>query len=136
MNVVSTATVLPCTVGEINSVLTIVFVGQKKFDPKKLGNFLQVCMNKIWTFLLFLKENNKLYNEIMINQSSLNEYPENNSLSRIQHWVIDDKLFNAMTLFEEETAGVSSYPASSSLGDIDQRDFMIERMGLSDPESS
>ena len=88
MNVVSTATVLPCTVGEINSVLTIVFVGQKKFDPKKLGNFLQVCMNKIWTFLLFLKENNKLYNEIMINQSSLNEYPENDSLPGVQHRVI------------------------------------------------
>ena len=47
MNVISTATVLPCTVREINSVLTIVFVGQKKSDPKKLGSFFQVCKNKI-----------------------------------------------------------------------------------------
>ena len=34
MNVISTATVLPHTVGEIDSVLTKFFVGQKKFNSK------------------------------------------------------------------------------------------------------
>ena len=121
--------------GKINSVLTIVFVGQKKFDPKKLGSFFQVHKNKIWKFLLFLKQNNKLYKEIMLNDCSRNEYPENDSLPGVQDRVIYVKSPNAATLFEEETAGVSSHPASSSLGIIDQRDFMIETMGLADPES-
>ena len=34
MNVVSTVSVVPRTIGDINSILTVVFVGQKKFDPK------------------------------------------------------------------------------------------------------
>ena len=55
----------------------------------------------------------------MINQCSFNEYPENDSLLGVQHQVLYDKYSNAVTLFEEETAGVLSHPASSSLGDID-----------------
>ena len=47
MNVVSTASVLPHTIGDINSILIVVFVGQKKFDPKRLGNFFHVWKSKI-----------------------------------------------------------------------------------------
>ena len=71
----------------------------------------------------------------MLNDCSLNDYPENDSLPGVQHQVVYDKLSNTATLFGEETAGISSHPASSSLGVIDQRDFMIETMGLSDLES-
>ena len=56
------------------------------------------------------------------------------SLPRVQYCIIYDESSNAATLFEEETVGVSSQPASSLLGDVNQRDFMIKVMSLSDSE--
>ena len=71
MNIVSTASVLPHTIGDINSILTVVFVGHKKFDPKQLGNFFHVWKSKIWSFLLYLKENNRLYHNSTLNPFNL-----------------------------------------------------------------
>ena len=88
MNIVSTASVLPCTVGDINSILTVVFVGHKKFDPKRLGNFFRVWKSKIWNFLLYLKKNNKLYHNIILNPFNLNSYPTDDSLPGIQDCVV------------------------------------------------
>ena len=50
VNVVSTASVLPRTPGDINSVLTIVFIGYGKFNPKHMGSMLKIHKNKVWHF--------------------------------------------------------------------------------------
>ncbi len=42
VNVVSTASVLPRTPGDINSTLTVVFIGRGKFDPKRMGPIMKV----------------------------------------------------------------------------------------------
>ena len=136
MNVVSTVSVVPRTIGDINSILTVVFVGQKKFDPKRLGNFFRVWKSKIWNFLLYLKENNKLYHNIALNPFNLDSYPSDDSLPGIQDRVVYDKTSDPDTVFEEETAGISPHPASFSSDSTDQRKFLMENMGISDPESS
>ena len=42
-----------CTVGEMNSVLTIVFVGQKKFDFKKSNSFFKFIRMKFAKYHYF-----------------------------------------------------------------------------------
>ena len=118
MNVISTASVLLHTIGDINSILTVVFVGHKKFDPKWLGNFFLVWKSKIWNILLYLKGNNKLYHNIALNPFKLDGYPSDDSLPGIQDQVVYDKTSDPDTVFEEEAAGVSSHFASFSSDSI------------------
>ena len=61
VNVVSTASVLPRTPGDINSILTVVFIGSGKFNPKHMGSMMIICKNKVWQFSIWLKNNNRLY---------------------------------------------------------------------------
>ena len=48
MNLLSTASVLPQTVADINDMLMIVFVGAGKFDPNCLHQMFTVRRKKIW----------------------------------------------------------------------------------------
>ncbi|KAG1818409.1 hypothetical protein EV424DRAFT_1323821, partial [Suillus variegatus] len=52
MNVVSTAFVLSHTPADINALLSMVFVGPRKFDPNVLRTVFYVCHSKIWVFLI------------------------------------------------------------------------------------
>jgi len=64
VNVVSTASVLPRTPGDINSILTVVFIGSGKFNPQHMGSMLKIRKNKVWQFLIWLKNNNRLYHNM------------------------------------------------------------------------
>lgn len=61
MNVISTASVLPCTPSDINDMLRVVFIGPGKCKVWYLGSMFCVRKIKIWAFLVWLKENNHLY---------------------------------------------------------------------------
>jgi Domain of unknown function (DUF6570) len=136
MNVMSMASVLPRTVADINSILTVVFIGHGKFNAKKLGNFFRVRKNKIWQFLLYLKKCNKLYSTITLDQSRILEYPDDDNLPDISESVIYDNTSDVNLLFEEETAGLTNHPASIQQNINDRQLYMLEKMGVSDPEQS
>jgi len=76
VNVVSTASVLPRTPGDINSILTVVFVGSGKFDSKRMGSMMKICKNKVWQFLLWLKQNNRLYCNMPLDASLMDLYSD------------------------------------------------------------
>ncbi|KAI6167448.1 hypothetical protein EDD17DRAFT_1773806 [Pisolithus thermaeus] len=78
MNIVSTASVLPCTPTDVTGLLSVVFVGPSKFNPKQLGTIFHVCKAKIWAFLLWLKHHNRLYAKIPLDVNIVTLYPDNN----------------------------------------------------------
>ncbi|KAF8577717.1 hypothetical protein K439DRAFT_1649016 [Ramaria rubella] len=82
MNVISTADCLPRTPADIN--------GPCKFDPDKLGNIFHVRKKKIWLFLTWLKRYNILYQDIPLDESVMNQYPDNGILPGLCDSVISD----------------------------------------------
>ncbi|KZT29851.1 hypothetical protein NEOLEDRAFT_1209567 [Neolentinus lepideus HHB14362 ss-1] len=82
MNVISTASVLPRTPADINGMLSVVFIGREKFDPKKLVDLFRVRKVKVWTFLLWLKDHNQLYmqSNIMLDETIMALYPDDDIL--------------------------------------------------------
>jgi len=137
MNVISTASVLPRTPADINGMLSIVFVGPGKFDPKSLEYVFRVRKNKVWRFLLWLKAHNRLYSNIPLNESILDNYPDDDILPGLDDRVIYDHESDAYSIFSEETAGFSEHPAEAANNvDIDNNNSVcfLEKMGVSDPE--
>ncbi|KAG1824209.1 hypothetical protein EV424DRAFT_1471943 [Suillus variegatus] len=80
MNVMSTASVLPQTPADINGFLSVVFIDPQKFDPKHMGTLFRICKQKIWSFLVWLKNHNCLYADIELDLSILEQYPADGSL--------------------------------------------------------
>ena len=85
MNVLSTASVLPRTFTDVNDMLTVVFVGAGKFDPKCLAQMFTVRKEKIWRFLLWLTTYNRLYVDIPLDRTIMNTYPDNGLLPGLEH---------------------------------------------------
>ena len=139
MNVILIALALLRTPGDINSVLSIVFVGPGRFDPKKLGTFFKVRKKKIWRFLLYLTSVNKYYKKFPLIPSVLNLYPEDDTLPGLEERVVYDSHSNPHEVFEQETAGFAPHPASSENESENCHNSslaMVESMGISDPEST
>ncbi|KAF8838828.1 hypothetical protein BDN67DRAFT_906716, partial [Paxillus ammoniavirescens] len=88
MNVVSTASVLPRTPADVNGYLSIVFVGPSKFDPKNLGSMFRVRKEKIWHFLVWLKDHSRLYANIRLDSDNLLLYPDDDMLPGLTERVI------------------------------------------------
>ncbi|KAG1801877.1 hypothetical protein EV424DRAFT_1271252, partial [Suillus variegatus] len=88
MNVMSTASVLPCTPADINGFLSVVFIGPDKFDPKRMGTLFRVRKHKIWSFLLWLKSHNKLYADIPLDAAILDLYPGDGTIPGLQDRVV------------------------------------------------
>jgi len=61
MNVVLSASVLPRTPADIYGMLSVVFIGPGKFDPECLGPMFKIQKQKVWVFLLWLKQHNQIY---------------------------------------------------------------------------
>jgi len=147
MNLVSTASILPRTPADINGMLSVVFVGAGKLESKSLKNLFKIRKNKVWDFLLWLKDHNSLYAMIPLDLHALSLYPDDGLLPGIEDRVIQDREISAEAVFLEETAGFSEHPAelfrTSSLEndallnpDEDHNDnILIERTGVADPES-
>jgi hypothetical protein len=139
MNVSSTATVLPLTPSDVNDLLSVVFIGSRKFKPEFLGNMYRIRKSKVWQFLRWLKIHNRLYTNIILDESAMNLYPEDGYLPGIDDGVIHDHQSDADEIFREEAAGISEHPAEllgSSPQGLESEPFgvMLEKMGVADPE--
>ncbi|KIJ26337.1 hypothetical protein M422DRAFT_272624 [Sphaerobolus stellatus SS14] len=121
MNFLSTAESLPRAPAEVNGMLSVVFVSQAKFDPSKIGDVFAVRNQKIWDFLLWLREHNILYRDIPLRQDIMDEYPENDILPGLAESVIVDSSIDPDTQFNNESAGIQEHPSSSmwTVGPLD-----------------
>jgi hypothetical protein len=147
MNVVSTASVLPRTPADVNGMLSIIFVGPGKFNPAKVATVFRVRKRMIWQFLMWLKHHNRLYSSITLDLDVLSLYPEDDVLPGLSDRVVEDHELDANTVFQQETAGFCEHPAELLKRDahavesvpVDDADdvsvVMLEKMGVSDPES-
>ncbi|KAG2096711.1 uncharacterized protein F5147DRAFT_531210, partial [Suillus discolor] len=88
MNVVSTVSVLPRTIADINGFISIVFIGPDKFDPKRLATLFWVCRNKIWSFLTWLTQHNDLFAGITLDQTVMDYHPEDGLLAGLCDGVV------------------------------------------------
>lgn len=137
MNIMSTATILPCTPADVNDMLSIVFIGPAKVKDINLQQLFRVRKGKILQFLSWLKKFNHLYSEIPISESSINLYPDDGALPGIGERVIHDTLLVPEVLFDQETAGFSAHPAAvirQTDSSESKNEVMLEHMGVSDPE--
>jgi len=155
MNIISTAAVLPRMPTDINDMLSIVFIGTGKLRLESLKDMFRVRKARIWEFLMWLKSHNRLYMCLKFDEAIMNLYPDNGMLPGLEEKIIQDHELDAQKIFDEETAGFHSHPATAfreskssadahylynSGGDdvkkIDlSQEVMIEKMGVSDPES-
>ena len=133
MNVVSTASVLPRIPSDLNDALSIVFIGDEKFDPRRIYAMFRVRKSKICNFLRFLKLHNKIYESIDIDLTLLRYFPDDDILPGLSERVIVHHTDTANQIFSYETAGFSEHPAQHFANTAFSGDY-IERMGVADPE--
>ena len=84
MNIASTMEVLPRTPADASGVLSVVFVGTSPFKLACLKTIFRVRKMKIWEFLNWLKNNNKLYCDITLDESVKDMYPDDGALPGIE----------------------------------------------------
>ena len=138
MNVVSTASVLPRTPADINGMLSVVFVGPGKFRSDSLGPMFKIQKRKVWRFLQWLRQHNRLYRDIPLDESIMDLYPEDGTLPGLEQGVFDGIDIDADKVFAEETAGFSEHPAEMLEAEPDTKlpVILLEKMGVSDPEGA
>ncbi|KAH7904302.1 hypothetical protein BJ138DRAFT_1138568 [Hygrophoropsis aurantiaca] len=90
MNVVSTASVLPRTAADVNDALSVVFIGPEKFESQKLHSIFRVRKHKIQAWLMFLKQHNRLFQNIPIDLTRLSEFPDDGALPGVADHLIED----------------------------------------------
>ncbi|KAI6014639.1 hypothetical protein EDC04DRAFT_2578722 [Pisolithus marmoratus] len=95
MNIVSTASVLPHALTDVTGLLSVIFVGPGKFDPKQLGTIFHVCKAKIWAFLLWLKHHNCLYADIPLDPDAVDLYPDNDMIPGLSDCIVEDHELDA-----------------------------------------
>lgn len=138
MNVVSTASVLPRTPEDVNGMLSVVFIGPGKFNANNLGPMYRIRKRKVWRFLVWLKTNNRLYADIMLDESIMDRYPDDGPLPDLNEGIIHDNTLDVERVFADETAGFSEHPADLVRCDrtTDCPEIFLEKMGVSDPEGA
>jgi len=139
MNVSSTAAVLPRAPSDVNGLLSVVFIGPSKFKPEYLGNMYRIRKSKVWDFLQWLKKHNRLYRDTILDEQTMDLYPDDGYLPGIEETVIHDSRSDGEDMFKEETSGMSEHPAELFDAPLDSSDHeptrtMIEKTGVTDPE--
>jgi hypothetical protein len=135
MNVVSTASKFPRTPGDINSTLSVVFVGPGKFHIECLKDTFRIHKIKVWNFLKWVKFHNDLYFEL--DPQTVEQYPDVDLLPGLKECVIEDHETDVTSIFNEETAGFSDHPAADAASPSTGSSapfVLLEKMGVSDPE--
>jgi hypothetical protein len=115
MNIVNTATELPCTPQDINGSISVVFIGPDKFKADAIHKLFRIRRDKVWAFLCWLKftAQNPLYVDIPLSEDNLLRYEETTSiLPGINEQIIHNDQSNPRQVFEEESAGVDNHPAA------------------------
>ncbi|KAI5984361.1 hypothetical protein EDD15DRAFT_2309828 [Pisolithus albus] len=91
MNIISTASVLPRTPTDVNGYIGVVFLGPSKaVKAEEFGAIFRVRKQKIWAFLIWLVNHNKLYSEIVLDRNCLALYPDDGSLPGVGERIIHD----------------------------------------------
>jgi hypothetical protein len=137
MNVVSTASVLPRTPADINNTLSVVFIGPGKFRRELLKDVYRIRKWKVWVFLVWLTAHNVYYLDIPLDNTILEQYPEDDILPGIENNVVEDHESDVSRIFSEETAGPSEHPAELLKDphcESDEPFVFLEKVGVSDPE--
>jgi hypothetical protein len=138
MNIVNTATELPCTPQDINGSISVVFIGPEKFKADAIHKLFRIRRDKVWAFLHWLKftAQHPLYVDIPLSEDNLFQYDETTSiLPGINEWIIHDDQSNSQQVFGEDSAGVDNHPAADLKNTVDGKPvFFLENMGVSDPE--
>jgi hypothetical protein len=137
MNVVSTASVLPRTPSDVNDMISIVFIGAKRPTLESLANVFRVRKKKILLFLEWLRCNNVHYTHIPIDNTVIEDYPEDGVLPGLDECIVHDADSNPEKLFDEETAGFQDHPAAmfKECKDNIKQFPLIEHVGVIDPET-
>ncbi|KAG1876927.1 hypothetical protein C8R48DRAFT_591057, partial [Suillus tomentosus] len=89
-NLLSTVKVLPRTPADINGMLTVVFVGATKLDPKSLRTLFRVRKQAVWSFLCWLTSHNRLYHHISLDTNIMDLYPEDGTVPGLADRVVYD----------------------------------------------
>lgn len=80
MNIISTTSILPRTPTDVNGFIGVVFLGPHLVKSEELGPIFRVRKQKIWDFLVWLVNHNKLYVDIILDMNSLALYPDDGPL--------------------------------------------------------
>ena len=139
MNVVSTANVLHRTSADIQGQLSIVFVGPGLIKPQQLNKIFRIDKVRVWRFLVWLKENNRLYSDLELSMDNLDTYEEDGSLPNLAESIIHQVVQNPHEQFDTEAAGLSEHPARIKPDSFDEGApdrIFLESMGVSDPEGA
>ncbi|KAF9782846.1 hypothetical protein BJ322DRAFT_1100727 [Thelephora terrestris] len=96
MNVSSTATVLPRAPADVNGLLSVVFIGPSKFKPEYLGNMYRIRKSKTY---------NRLYKDVLLDERTMDLYPEDGYLPGIDQAVIHDDQANAEEITVQRSLG-------------------------------
>ncbi len=136
MNVSSTVKVLPRTPADVCGMLSVVFIGNTSLADVHKRQLFRVRKLKVWRFLLWLKSNNILYDNIALDKSIMDLYPTE-GLPGIENRIINVNL-RADEIFEEETPGISEHPGSirSVPSEHAVGKVFIEKTGVIDPDGS
>lgn len=137
LNVVSTVSVLPHTIADINDLISIVFIGPGKMKTKDLGHMFRIRKHMVIYFLKWLKAHNALYAQIDIDFTIVDDYPDDGPLPALDEHIIHDNETDGAALFESETAGPADHPAQVFANDdthLDESYVFLEKMGVSDAD--
>ncbi|KAF8461303.1 hypothetical protein JB92DRAFT_2570416, partial [Gautieria morchelliformis] len=88
INILSVADTLPRTPADLNGMLSVVFFGRGKLDLSKLGTLFHIRKAKVWSFLCWLSSNNELYQNIIIDRSIMDLYPDDGILPGLEDAII------------------------------------------------
>ncbi|KAK4702713.1 hypothetical protein P7C70_g3507, partial [Phenoliferia sp. Uapishka_3] len=145
-NLVSLLTHLPPTPTTLAGMISVAFVGTHMPDRVKMSGIFLVRKKKVWRFLIWLQQNNRLYADLTLSQENMAMYADDDGMPQ--------ELFEVMTkhvdpyaadLRSEETAGLQEHPselvdgAGSDDEEVDSddgEDFFIEQTGLIDTEQT
>ncbi|KAK0496947.1 hypothetical protein EDD18DRAFT_1073895, partial [Armillaria luteobubalina] len=88
LNFVSTATILPHTLKDVNGLIGVLFLGLRQNLRHCLGTVYKIRKEKVWCFLCWLAENNPSYESMKLSKAQLDMYGDNEVIPRLEERVI------------------------------------------------
>lgn len=138
MNILSTVNKLPRAPVDVNDMLSVVFVGDCIPEGSKLQEIFFVRREKVWKFLLWLKDHNELYANMVLDYEVMTLYPERGVLPGLTERIILNKVDETVVqdIHDQETAGLDAHPSEALYGEdaTDGDDLFLEKTGVSDAE--
>jgi len=144
-NTVSTAKILPRTPADVAGCISVVFTASNQSVPDAaLKNVFRVRKNVVRDFLKWLQKNNPMYEDVQISDANLSMYGadgNDDALPGIQDRIIHNEDARVDDLFESESSGFESHPASCSQPPppdqcTTKHDVFIEHTGVYDADNT